>query len=748
VVLYQLVVGDLHRPLTTDWTQVVTDSLLREDLKACFAGEPQERLSGASQLAGRLRAWPTRRAEQARSQELESRRRRRQLATRFGALLLCVAAIAVVALAYGLDRAKQQALEARMNLYAADMSLVPQAVQRGDLGRARALLDRHRPRPGQMDLRGWEWRHYWLLTRSDALADIGHHEHCITALAFPSAGKTLYSTCEDDTVRAWDWATRKEIGRYLRRPEARGLTVSKDEKLLITGHADGAILFRDLPAGNTVAVITNASPVFALRLSPDEHWLAVGGETNVALVEMPARRVVTNWPAFTASVGMGGLAVSHDGGLLAYQPHQGAISLVDLRTLKQVRTLPLSPPLDQMAIAMQFSPQDRNLLVGGESGRITFWRTDDWEFSRVLTNHTAWVSALAFSDDGSRWISASADHSIGVWATDTWRFQRKLRGHLDLVWAAGFIPNTSMLASGGSDRTLLLWDLDQETPQAREVVPRTDSRTVDPDPNILASFNGGELTARYSPDGTITIVSRRLRFSFASSQRSRPGLVDFSPDGRALLLCDERRLEIWDVVRGEKAGETMLPWSPRKHRWSDGGRQMTLTNNREVEIWRRHPLRKVVSLPEEVWDNADLAASVDGSLVATANWDGYVRLYSIPSGAKLAELRGAKDSAVSVAFSVDQSRLCAVHANDPTVVLWDITRTPPQEVFRVPGDELPGPRTPGHRMSQFSETNLSVGILNQGYVFSSYFDLRAPTFAEIEAAERERASLGIQAAAE
>jgi serine/threonine protein kinase len=43
VVLYQLVVGEFSRAVTTDWAKQITDSLLREDLEKCFAGDPQER---------------------------------------------------------------------------------------------------------------------------------------------------------------------------------------------------------------------------------------------------------------------------------------------------------------------------------------------------------------------------------------------------------------------------------------------------------------------------------------------------------------------------------------------------------------------------------------------------------------------------------------------------------------------------------------------------------------------------------
>ncbi len=63
VVLYQLLVGDFTRPVTTDWAQEISDSLLADDLKRCFAGRPEERFAGAAQLAAHLRAFEKRKAE-------------------------------------------------------------------------------------------------------------------------------------------------------------------------------------------------------------------------------------------------------------------------------------------------------------------------------------------------------------------------------------------------------------------------------------------------------------------------------------------------------------------------------------------------------------------------------------------------------------------------------------------------------------------------------------------------------------
>lgn len=62
VVLYQLLVEDLSRPLTIDWAKEIHDPLLRDDLAHCFAGNPQERFASAGQLAINLRSLEKRRA--------------------------------------------------------------------------------------------------------------------------------------------------------------------------------------------------------------------------------------------------------------------------------------------------------------------------------------------------------------------------------------------------------------------------------------------------------------------------------------------------------------------------------------------------------------------------------------------------------------------------------------------------------------------------------------------------------------
>jgi non-specific serine/threonine protein kinase len=62
VLLYQLLIGDLSRPLTGDWRQQVADPLIADDIADATASEPKRRTLTAQAMAERVRQMPERRA--------------------------------------------------------------------------------------------------------------------------------------------------------------------------------------------------------------------------------------------------------------------------------------------------------------------------------------------------------------------------------------------------------------------------------------------------------------------------------------------------------------------------------------------------------------------------------------------------------------------------------------------------------------------------------------------------------------
>ena len=71
LLLYQMVIGDMRRPLVPGWQREVSDELLQQDIAAATDGNPAHRLGSVAELARRLRYIGKRRDELALRRRLE-----------------------------------------------------------------------------------------------------------------------------------------------------------------------------------------------------------------------------------------------------------------------------------------------------------------------------------------------------------------------------------------------------------------------------------------------------------------------------------------------------------------------------------------------------------------------------------------------------------------------------------------------------------------------------------------------------
>lgn len=75
IMLYQLLCGQLNKPMTPGWEQDIDDEQLREDLALATDGNPQRRLASVAELAARLRARGQRREQALRAEQVERQAR-------------------------------------------------------------------------------------------------------------------------------------------------------------------------------------------------------------------------------------------------------------------------------------------------------------------------------------------------------------------------------------------------------------------------------------------------------------------------------------------------------------------------------------------------------------------------------------------------------------------------------------------------------------------------------------------------
>jgi len=107
VMLYQVAAGDLNAPLAHGWERNIKDDLIRDDIAACVAGLPEERLPSADVLARRLRSLPQRRAKRAAERQSSARDARRRSLLRASAVTAAILAVVAVVAGMGYRNASK-----------------------------------------------------------------------------------------------------------------------------------------------------------------------------------------------------------------------------------------------------------------------------------------------------------------------------------------------------------------------------------------------------------------------------------------------------------------------------------------------------------------------------------------------------------------------------------------------------------------------------------------------------------------
>ena len=168
--------------------------------------------------------------------------------------------------------------QARRLLYAADITLAQQALNANNLGRARRLLDRHRPVAGQEDLRGWEWRYLWQQCRGDSLALLTRHRTRAFSTSFSSDGRRLAVGYLEGRVELWDVPSRQLIKVLSEGGGRRAGHVAFSpvaDVLVATGDRSGVVKWHDLAAQTERILLEAPGAVRDLAFSTDGLRLAV-----------------------------------------------------------------------------------------------------------------------------------------------------------------------------------------------------------------------------------------------------------------------------------------------------------------------------------------------------------------------------------------------------------------------------------------------------------------------------------------
>jgi eukaryotic-like serine/threonine-protein kinase len=538
--------------------------------------------------------------------------------------------------------------ELRINLYASRAGQIQNAWEADDVERVRALLRLQIPRPGQRDLRGFEW-HYRDRTAHAELATLP-----LPGARFPSLspdGTRVVSWVEEPRpdgkgmaprVKVWNAATGKVVLSFA--PWTEGIRTRAVGNCLATFTADGArilmaSLFAEGAEGTPRTVVgawdaLTGKELFTLLWAGDGiplfPCLTTDGSRFAADAADNGRYTVKVWDARTRKE------------LLSLRGRPGAVSRPAL-----------SP--DGTRIAAVVTTRG----AGGDESAVRVWGADGKELL-TLGKCRGGVSQLAFSPDGNRLAAVSGDGSG--------------KGHLTL------------------------WDAATGKELLRREGPFRDWRSrmvFSPDGTRLACATSGPTVTLY--DSVTGRVRRTLKGYTLKAPTGQPMSLAFSGDGERLVtIGTDRTVRTWDATVSDEP----VPLQGRPARVAqvvlsaDGGRVAATVSapdragKDEVKVW--DPGGKLLlSVPLGAASRATtgrgvaLALSGDGRRVAAA-WDartsegdrkrtpGEVRVWEVGTGKQLFRLT-APTSFGGVTLSRDGTRVAAVSGtSEGHVKVWDV----------------------------------------------------------------------------
>jgi WD40 repeat protein/serine/threonine protein kinase len=444
----------------------------------------------------------------------------------------------------------------------------------------------------------------WSMEQGRELRTLDGHSADITQVRFLSNGRLL-SASTDKTVRLWDVGSGKLLGTawHIAPVSAIGFSTGAEPVVaasLADARSGRVVVWRLSESGGKAEFapvgdfLPHESPVFSVAVSPDGRRIASGDRTGQILL----------WNAADVTP----------------VDYNAAID----RALSQLSKTPRDVPAEQPLTS--FVSLGDNSEVRGE-----FRLTE----STIALAHDDAVRSLAFSQDGSRLISAGDDYTIRVWEAARGTPLETLRGHGLGVRAVAFADG-DVVVSAGLDRRIKAWKLSQ---YAEEVV--VDVAAADAGSPDVRAHGEEILSARFNAAGSQVVTTSRDRSAKVWNVRVGDGRMSMES---AVLLTDP-----------DSAGPTSLV---------EGHRYLALS----------------------------MLASADGRKLWIGGVDGTIRVFDVASGTEQGLLTG---TGLNTSFALSRDGRLAVTASSAvgsSIRFWRLG--PAGELPTAPEFELAGHSAP------------------------------------------------------
>lgn len=501
------------------------------------------------------------------------------------------------------------------------------------------------------------------------------HQNWVWSIAFSPDGQMLASGGQDGTIRLSESATGRVI-HLLQVGGEKVLTVSfhPNGQMLATGDGHGELSLWNVSTGAKIeSQSAHLAQLSSLRFSPNGTLLVTGSDNSVKIWQVlppteidPASplKCLQILPVGTSRVWS--VRFSPDGQLIAIGSSDGTVQIWQVTTWQKVATFPAYP---NWLLSISFSSDSRLVAVGNSLNQVKIWAIDTPETAiATLCGHTALVSSIDFSPDGTLLVTTGADRSIRLWETQTWHELHSWIGYANEMESIVFTPDGTQLIVGSQDALVRIWDVQTGNIHSTLTGHQRGVLSVDYNPHhgtIASASADGTVKVWHAPTGELI---RNL-----CAHRGTVWKVQFSPDGQLLASSGlEHLIYLWSetgepiaTLRGHTQLVRAMVFTPDSKRLATGSFD---GSGRLWEVATGKMTVGQIAHDNWIWD---IAFSPNGLLVASASADRTAKLWDAQTRKLLHTLTGHTQDVTSVKFSPSGQQL-ATSSADGTIKLWDV----------------------------------------------------------------------------